>query len=184
MSELKYEYLPKYTYDDYKHWEGKWELIHGIPYAMSPAPRIEYQLVSGKINFQLLTLLKNCNKCKALLPVDWRVNTEEEDDIILQPDNLVICSDVKGNYITEAPELIFEIISPSSAMKDRFTKYQIYESQKVKYYVIVEPESKIAEIFELKDDNYIKITETKNDTVKFELDEDCKIDFNFSEIWI
>ena len=69
-------------------------------------------------------------------------------------------------------------------MKDRFTKYQIYESQKVEYYVIVEPESKNAEIFELKDNNYIKITETKNDTVKFDLDEDCKIDFNFSEIWI
>ena len=70
MSELKYEYLPKYTYDDYKHWEGKWELIHGIPYAMSPAPRIEHQLVSGKINFQLLTLFKNSIKCNALLPVD------------------------------------------------------------------------------------------------------------------
>ena len=77
MSELKYEYLLKYTYDDYKHWEGNWELIHGIPNSMSPSPRIEHQLVSGKINFQLLTLLKNCNKCKALLPVDWRVNTEE-----------------------------------------------------------------------------------------------------------
>ena len=184
MSELKIEYLPKYKYDDYKQWEGKWELIHGIPYAMSPAPRIEHQLVSGKINFQLLTLLKNCKKFKALLPVDWRVNMEEEDDIILQPDNLVICSDVKGNYITEAPVLIFEIISPSSALKDRFTKYQIYESQKVKYYVIVEPESKIAEVFELKDNNYIKIEETINDTIKFELDEDCSVNFNFSEIWI
>ncbi len=43
MSELKIEYLPKYKYDDYKQWEGKWELIHGIPYAMSPALGFEHQ---------------------------------------------------------------------------------------------------------------------------------------------
>ncbi len=30
--------LPHYTYDDYIHWEGQWEIIKGIPYAMSPAP--------------------------------------------------------------------------------------------------------------------------------------------------
>lgn len=34
MSDVKHRYLPKYTYEDYKHWEGKWELIHDIPYAM------------------------------------------------------------------------------------------------------------------------------------------------------
>jgi hypothetical protein len=30
--------LPHYTYRDYLHWEGKWEVIDGIPNAMSPAP--------------------------------------------------------------------------------------------------------------------------------------------------
>lgn len=184
MSGVKNEYLPKYTYDDYKQWEGKWELIHGIPYAMSPAPGFEHQKISGLIHFQLENLLKNCGKCQALLPLDWRVNQYEEDNIILQPDNLVICSEAKGNYIDKAPELIFEIISTSSVMKDRFTKYQIYESQKVKYYVIVEPESKTADVFELNDSVYVKTAETKNDTVTFELDQDSKIDFNFSEIWI
>jgi hypothetical protein len=38
---MKYigQYLPEYTYDDYKKWEGNWELIEGIPYAMSPPPK-------------------------------------------------------------------------------------------------------------------------------------------------
>ncbi|HSV11108.1 MAG TPA: hypothetical protein VLI68_10085 [Hanamia sp.] len=30
--------LPHYTYEDYCHWEGRWEVIDGIPYAMIPAP--------------------------------------------------------------------------------------------------------------------------------------------------
>lgn len=183
MSDVKHKYLPKYTYEDYKLWEGKWELIHGIPYAMSPAPRIEHQEVSGNINYQLLTLLKHCKNCKTLLPVDWKIDSEE-DDTVLQPDNLVICKDVKGNFITEAPIMIFEIISPSTAVKDRFTKYNIYESQKVKYYIIVDLDIKSADVFELRNDRYEKIIEANNDAVKFDLDTDCKIDFNFSEIWV
>lgn len=183
MSDVKHKYLPKYTYEDYKHWEGKWELIHGIPYAMSPAPRIEHQEVSLNIGLQLKNLLINCKKCKTLLPVDWKIETEE-DDTVLQPDNLVICKDVKGNFITEAPVLIFEITSPSSVLKDRYTKYNIYESQRVKYYIIADIDLKSADVFELKNDRYEKIIEAKNEIVKFDLDTDCKIDFNFSEIWV
>ena len=49
MSALKIEYLPYYTYEDYKHWEGRWELIYGIAYAMSPMPMIKHQNITGKI---------------------------------------------------------------------------------------------------------------------------------------
>ncbi len=35
--------LPYYTYEDYLRWEGQWEVIEGIPYAMSPMPRPEHQ---------------------------------------------------------------------------------------------------------------------------------------------
>ena len=36
------EQLPHYVYDDYRQWEGRWELIEGIPYAMTPAPGFEH----------------------------------------------------------------------------------------------------------------------------------------------
>jgi hypothetical protein len=36
--------LPHYTYEDYCKWEGRWELINGIPHTMSPAP---YHGISG-----------------------------------------------------------------------------------------------------------------------------------------
>jgi len=36
-------YLPHYTYEDYKHWEGDWELINGIAYAMTKVSQIKLQ---------------------------------------------------------------------------------------------------------------------------------------------
>lgn len=62
MSSEKPKYLPKYTYDDYKNWEGKWELIDGIPYAMSPAPRIEHQEVSSKYQLSTNWFVKKLQK--------------------------------------------------------------------------------------------------------------------------
>ena len=38
MAALKYDNFLYYTYEDYKYWEDSWEIIDGIPYAMSPAP--------------------------------------------------------------------------------------------------------------------------------------------------
>lgn len=157
-------------------------MIHGIPYAKSPDPGFDHQKISGRIHFQLENLLKNCKKCQAILPIDRRLDTETDDNVI-QPDNMIYCKEVMKSFITVSPSLIFEIISPSSVLKDRVIKYKIYETQGVKYYVIIDPESKIADVFELKENKYVKIAETKNDTLNFELDDDCKIDFNFSEIW-
>ena len=124
MSEVKLKYLPKYTYEDYENWEGRWELIYGIPYAMSPAPGIRHQEVTGNINFELKNILINCEECKTLMTVDWRI-PDMDDNTVLQPDNLVICKDVKGKYLTDTPVMIFEILSPSTAMKDRHIKYEI-----------------------------------------------------------
>lgn len=157
-------------------------MIHGIPYSKSPDPGFDHQKISGRIHFQLENLLKNCKKCQAILPIDRRLDTETDDNVI-QPDNMIYCKEVKKSFITDSPSLIFEIISPSSVLKDRVIKYKIYETQGVKYYVIIDPESKIADVFELEENKYVKIAETKNDTLNFELDDDCKIDFNFSEIW-
>jgi len=49
MGVLREEDLPSYTYEDYKLWEGDWELIYGVPYAMAPAPMIKHQAISSKI---------------------------------------------------------------------------------------------------------------------------------------
>ncbi|WP_022852585.1 Uma2 family endonuclease [Thermodesulfatator atlanticus] len=173
---LKY---PKYTYDDYKNWEGRWELIDGIPYAMTPMPPPKHQRVSNNIAWQLNELLKDCEKCKAYLPVDWKI----DENTVVQPDNLVLCYEVGDKpYITKAPTLIFEILSKSTAFKDLNIKYKLYEKEGVKYYVVVNVEDTIAKVYELKDYRFVKIADAINDKVKFDL-EGCEIEFDFSLIW-
>lgn len=176
----KFSYIPKYTYSDYQNWEGKWELIDGNAYAMTPLPSIKHQDLSGNIHFQLKKLLEKCRKCKPLLPFDWKIS----NDTIIQPDNSVICYPVGDeNYLTKPPSLIFEILSPSTATKDRIIKYHIYQEQGVKYYVIVDPKTSSTDVFELKNNEYEKIVTTTNDKIIFDLNE-CNITFDFSEIWV
>ncbi|HFS82352.1 MAG TPA: Uma2 family endonuclease, partial [Epsilonproteobacteria bacterium] len=91
MSAIKKEYLPHYTYEEYKNWEGKWELIYGVPYAVVPAPMIRHQVINNMIAWQLQDILQECESCRALLPVDWKI----DESTIVQPDNLVICHQPK-----------------------------------------------------------------------------------------
>jgi len=180
MGALKKEYFPSYTYSDYKNWEGDWELIYGIPYAMAPAPMIKHQAISNKIAWQLQEALKDCNKCQVLLPIDWKI----DDSTVVQPDNLVICHNPHNEaYIKKAPKIIFEILSKSTATKDINLKYELYEQEGVEYYIIVDPKDNIAKVYRLQIGRYIKVCDAYEDIVKFELKE-CGFDFNFSNIWV
>ena len=77
MGVRKDEYYPAYTYDEYTLWEGDWELIYGIPYAMAPAPMIKHQQISNKIARHIwMRHLEACETCQALLPVDWKISNE------------------------------------------------------------------------------------------------------------
>jgi len=178
MKPFKIDYIPRYTYEDYLNWEGRWELLAGIPYAMTPLPVIKHQKVSGNINVQLVQLLEKCAECEALLPVDWKI----DENTVVQPDNLIVCGKAEGAYLTITPVMIFEIISPSTAFKDKNIKYKIYESQGVKYYIIVDIDAKAAEVFELENEGYRKLKDAQNDIITFNLI-DCSIDFNFEKIW-
>ncbi len=179
MGVLKEEDLPQYTYEDYKLWEGEWELIYGVPYAMSPAPMIKHQAISNKIAWQLQELLKECKPCQALLPVDWKI----DNHTIVEPDNLVICHEPQNEaYITTAPKVIFEILSKSTAHKDKNLKFSLYEKEGVDYYIIIDPSESIAKVYKLREDRYIKVCDAHKDSVHFKLDE-CSFLFDFEKIW-
>jgi Uma2 family endonuclease len=178
MKALKIDYRPCYTYDDYVQWEGRWELIDGMPYAMSPLPTIKHQSLSGNIHAQLLELLKECSHCKPLLSVDWKIDKHT----VVEPDNLVVCGEVGEEYLTQVPVMVFEILSPSTVFKDRNIKYRIYEAAGVKYYIIVDPNANVAEVFQLEGETYNKLKDAQNDVLHFDLG-DCRIDFDFQKIW-
>ena len=183
LTMLKKEDLPQYTYDDYIGWEGRWELIAGIPYAMVPAPAKKHQRINLKIAAQLDSLLENCELCVTYLPIDWQI----DENTVVQPDVLIVCGDnLDETKLSITPVLVFEILSPSTDRKDRIIKYRLYENAGVKYYCIVEPETKSADIFELKPGDkqkkYREIGEFREGKINFDLG-NCTIAFDFSKIF-
>ncbi|HRN57836.1 MAG TPA: Uma2 family endonuclease [Agriterribacter sp.] len=170
--------LPHYTYADYVQWEGQWELIDGIPYAMSPSPVPKHQRITGNLLSEFRMQLKNCKKCAVYQPVDYRV----ADDTILQPDMLIICGAVTKKYLDFPPALVAEILSPATALKDRHTKHGIYEAQGIPYFIIISPDTEEVEIYELEKGTY-QLSGKGNAIVHSFMFEDCKAAIDFKEIW-
>jgi Uma2 family endonuclease len=171
--------LPHYTYDDYVNWEGRWEVLHGIPYAMAPLPTPGHQLISSNLLRLLGNALLECKTCKVYQPVDYKV----ADDIIVQPDLLVICAPVKKKFLDFPPELVVEVLSPSTALKDRHAKYSIYEKQRIPYYIIISPDKENVEIFSLVSDEYKLIKEGRDISFSFSFSKNCVAEINFSDVW-
>ena len=171
--------IPHYTYDDWVHWEGKWELIEGHPIAMSPTPVPLHQRVAAELRTELLLSLRkaNCKKCRVYDPLDYKI----ADDTILVPDILIICGEVKKKYLDFPPALIVEILSPSTVLRDRNTKYQYYQQQGVKYYIIVDTDKKNIDAYLLQDAQYC-LQEINNSYV-FHLKDDCFITPDLSNIF-
>ena len=170
-------YVEHYTVDDYNLWEGDWELIDGMPYAMAPSPMVTHQSINGKIFAQLSEELENCEECQALFEIDWKV----AHDTVVRPDTLVICYE-PDEKLTKKPEIIFEVASPSTVTKDEKVKFEIYEREGVKYYILVYPETKVAKAYQLKDGRYIKMGDFSDEKATFLLPK-CEIEFDFSKIW-
>lgn len=170
--------LPHYTYDDYIHWEGKWEVIDGIPYAMNPTPTPTHQYIAGAVSAEFHFALKKCKHCKVFQPVDYKI----EDNIILQPDMLVVCGDIKKKFLDFPPQLVLEILSPATADKDRFVKFSIYESQRIPYYLIINPDTTEIEVYQFEGNGYILKQKGKDFTYTFSFADNCEATIDFSEI--
>lgn len=171
--------LPKYTVKEWKNWEGKWELIEGIPYAMSPMPTIKHQNINGRLYRQFAELLDHCPDCEVFLPINLKIN----ENNVVHPDLTIVCKGIQEDvYVTTTPNLVVEIISKSSKKQDTITKPKIFGLLGVRYYVLIDPKKELVKIFELENDRYQLRLETRNDNYTFEL-EDCIANFDFSKIW-
>ncbi len=146
----------KFTYSDYLTWpdDERWEIIDGEAWDMSPAPSTEHQSISMFFSTEISTFLKD-KSCRIFAaPFDIRLSEpgdigEEEIVSVVQPDISVICDsdkiDKKG--CRGAPDLIIEILSPSTAYKDETEKLMLYEKHSVKEYWIVNPDAEYIMIY-------------------------------------
>jgi Uma2 family endonuclease len=167
-----------YTYDDYKIWEGDWELINGQPISMAPAPVRKHQGLAGKILTSFTNQIQNCKKCEVLGEEDWKIS----EDTVVRPDVSLICDEPNEFYITKAPEIVVEIISKSTAKKDETYKFDLYEKEKVPYYIIVYPDDLKAKVFKLLNGKYDKQGDFSKECYEFK-EIACEVTLDFDKVF-
>lgn len=129
----------RYTWSDYLTWpdEERWEIIGGVPYAMSPAPSTRHQSVVVNLLAKLSQQLAG-NRCRPFIaPTDVRLS---ETDVV-QPDILIVCDPVRvlASHIEGAPDVGIEVLSPTTSTKDLREKKALYERSGIREYVVVDP---------------------------------------------
>ncbi|MDE7479021.1 MAG: Uma2 family endonuclease [Lachnospiraceae bacterium] len=149
----------RYTFADCLAWDEneRIEIIDGEAILMA-APSSTHQEISMEISRQLANYLEG-KRCKVYAaPFDVRLfekdgETPEDVDTVVEPDISVVCDkrkiDIRG--CKGAPDLIVEILSPSSLRHDRLVKFRLYQQAGVREYWIVDPENKTVQVF-LSDD--------------------------------
>ncbi len=154
MLTLKEKY---HTIKDYKLLpEGSpYQLIEG-ELIMTPAPSPLHQLISGNLYERIRSFTKEKGMGVVFYsPID--IYLDEEN--VYQPD-IVFVSKEKNEMIKEdgvhgAPDLIIEILSPSTAYYDMRKKFRVYERSGVKEYWIVDPEMNSVEIYLNKNGHFL-----------------------------
>jgi len=152
------DYNRHYTYADYMTWidDKMRELIGGIVRLMS-APNTRHATTSGEMYVSMSNYIKkHKGKCKVFhAPFDVRLPKRPEDiqdnkiDTVVQPDVCVICdlSKIDERGCIGAPDMVVEVLSPSSLQYDYVHKREKYESSGVKEYWVVAPLSKSVDVF-------------------------------------
>lgn len=186
----------KFTYADYLTWpdDERWELIDGKPYAldfsnekgMSPAPARMHQFIIVKLVTAFENFLSN-KPCEVYVsPFDVRFPKGIEEDVVVdtvvQPDLAIICDEKKldDRGCKGAPDLIIEILSPKTALKDKREKYELYQRHGVREYWLVYPGELLIEVFELQKDGFFTRKEvySAEDTVEVGIFPDLKIELS------
>ncbi len=170
------KYIPHYTYEDYKSWQGDWELIEGIPVALA-SPKFIHQKVVLNLASLIKEQLEKCDKCVVTVELDYIVS----HDTVFRPDVAVLCSPVE-DYIRVAPLMVAEVVSETTAERDEGVKKDIYEQEGVKYYMLLYPEQRLAKVYRNTDRGFIKLKDISEGTLKLNFEE-CEVEIDFSKVW-
>lgn len=157
-TELPIPKKERYTYEDYL------QLPEGAPYeliggelVMSPSPSAEHQRILRRLSWSIQQYLDESEKGEIFFaPMDVYFSendTPQPDLIFIAKDRIDIIGEQK---IEGAPDLIVEILSPSTAHRDLTTKKRLYEQHDVKEYWIVDPEQQAVEVFENTDRGFMQ----------------------------
>lgn len=169
--------LPRYNYNDYKNWKEDWELLDGYPFQLLPSASPKHSRIRAKMITQSSNSIdKNGSNCHCVLftELDWKIN----ENTIVRPDIMVICGETKEDFLNFPPVLIIEILSPYNLKTDRVIKFDLYREQGVNFYLMVDCQKEVVEVYQIIDNLYKQV-----DTNSFKIDKNCTINFDFDALW-
>ena len=146
----------KFTYEDYRHTpeDKRYELLDG-ELIMVPAPRTAHQRTSRKMLISMHTFVAENDMGEVFIaPCDVVLS----DTDVVQPDLLFVSKErshiINEDNICGAPDLVIEILSPSTAQRDRTLKRTLYALHGVPEYWQADTDAKIAMVLTLDDGEY------------------------------
>jgi Uma2 family endonuclease len=145
-----------YTYADYERLpEGTPYQLIGGQLVMTPSPIPYHQEISRKLEFKMLAFVEE----RTLGHVyDAPLDVYFSDSDVFQPDIIFIRKEREGiigeTKIEGSPDIVIEILSPSTAYYDLRNKFRIYEQCGVSEYWIVDPGLKRIEVYENKEKRF------------------------------
>lgn len=150
----------RYTYEDYRQLpEGApYELINGH-LVMSPALSPHHQIIQSNLFFVLSRFVRERDEGQVLTaPLDVRLSEET----VLQPDIVFVdrsSLDIIGEQDLDGPpDLVAEIVSPSTAHRDLTEKKRLYEEHDVREYWTVDPDQEVVEVFRNTENGFVQHT--------------------------
>lgn len=180
----KLEETYTYTYEDYLLWEGdtRYELYDGEAVALASPTRI-HQKISTKLLNQFENYLED-KRCEVYhAPFDVRLFEKKNDPPrrikdVVQPDLIVVCDLEKldNRGCKGAPDLVVEILSPTTKRQDITVKYQLYQRAGVPEYWVVDPQKRTVAVHILVNGAYSSPElYTANEEVPVGVLKDCTI---------
>ncbi|MBQ9059906.1 MAG: Uma2 family endonuclease [Firmicutes bacterium] len=138
--------------------DGRGELIDGVIFNLA-SPSITHQLIQTQLAAALTSYIQaNSGDCLTFTcPLD--VHIEKDEKTVLQPDVLVICDRdlIRGEVIWGAPDLVIEILSPSTQERDLGAKHLKYQSSGVREYWIIDPMRERVIVYDFAHDHLISL---------------------------
>ena len=180
---MQCEKYPRYTVEEYFGWKGDWELWNGIAIAMTPSPFGKHQRIVTRISHCIMNAIESaapgCGECEVFVELDWIVDTET----VVRPDVVVVCGEPVNGHLNRAPVVAVEVQSPSTGMNDRNFKFKLYEQQAVASYILIDPDKRLLECFQLLDGVYQQVSSGVNQQIKLTLNQSCELQIDTSRIF-
>lgn len=162
-----YQVNKKLTYDDYAKLSEepgfRYELIDGV-LLREPSPSFHHQRVSRRLLRILEDYISKTDPKGEIFDAPLDLALTEHS--VVQPDLLYLPGSrpAQNDPIDVVPELVVEVISPSTGRKDRVLKLNIYQAAGVLHYWIIDPEECFIEAYELRAGHYVSMVRADSGT--------------------